>query len=171
MNLILFGFKRCGKTHFGKRLARRLYRSFVDTDHLIENLHAKETGKNISCREIVIESGSEHFRKLENEVIDSLSKYDNVVISLGGGAILNPQNQEKLAKIGKLIYLDVKKQTLKERMLSGQLASYLDPEDPDGSFEKMYAERKPLYDQVPAVRIVLEGKSEKEILDELEKEV
>lgn len=171
MNLILFGFKRCGKTHFGKRLARKLYRSFVDTDHLIEDLHEKASGKHISCREIALEKGDAYFRTLENEAIASLSKYDNVIISVGGGAILNPINQEILAKIGKLVYLDVKKEVLKQRMLSGLLASYLDPEDPEGSFETMYAARKPLYDQVPAIRIIMEGRSEAEILDQLEQEV
>ena len=40
MNIILFGFKSCGKTHFGKKLSFQLSRPFIDTDQMIEEEYA-----------------------------------------------------------------------------------------------------------------------------------
>ncbi len=38
MNLILYGFPCCGKSNSGVIAARRLERTFIDTDQIIEAL-------------------------------------------------------------------------------------------------------------------------------------
>ncbi|MBI3236336.1 MAG: hypothetical protein HYZ48_01300 [Chlamydiales bacterium] len=40
MNTILIGFKSCGKTYFGKKLAEHLSLPFIETDSLIEKEYA-----------------------------------------------------------------------------------------------------------------------------------
>jgi shikimate kinase len=159
MNIILFGFKRCGKTHFGKLLAKKLKRPFVDTDHLIEEAHGEK------CRQIALKIGDSAFRDLEKQAVASLEMQKESVISVGGGAILDPDNAKKLAKLGTLVYLQLDKETLKKRLLSGELPSYLDPKDPESSFEAMYQERKAIYEQIPALKIDIAGKNEQEIID------
>jgi shikimate kinase len=80
---------------------------------------------------------------------------------------LNPDNFAVLEKMGKLIYLDISKEVIKKRIFSAPTPSYLDPNNLDASFEKMYQARKALYDTFNAHKIVLDGKTDDQILDEI----
>ncbi len=164
MNLILFGYKRCGKTLFGKMVAKKLNLPFLDTDALVEDLYFKEYHEKLSSRQIVQKNSEPFFRQLEKKAIASLQGVKNSVIALGGGAILDPENQKILAKAGQLVYLVTSKETLKKRLLSGELPTFFDPKSPESSFEKMYTERKPIYEKIPAQHIVTDGKSDEEVV-------
>jgi shikimate kinase len=170
MHLILFGYKGCGKSYYGKRLAQQTGIPFIDTDHLIEQLYQKKMGKFLQCREIFKKHGSQLFRSLEIDVVENLN-HSTIpsIIAVGGGAILNPENTQVLLRIGKLVYLNLDKKTLKARMLSHPLPSYLDTEHPDESFEKMYTERKPLYEKIPAIELDLRNKTTSEVLEQLQR--
>lgn len=159
MRIILFGFKKCGKTHFGKLLAETLKFPFIDTDHLIEERHGK------TCRTLALELGESSFRALEKEIIFSLNAFQAAVISLGGGAVLDPENRDYLTKSGCLVSLHIDKAVLKKRHLTGELPSFLDPQDPEGSFEKMYSMRKPIYDAISAIQVDVTEKSDTEVLN------
>lgn len=168
MNLILFGFKRCGKTHFGKLLASQLNYHFIDTDHLIEDYYEKNFYQNLKCGEISHKIGLLTFRALERKVIRELKIGVNAIISLGGGAILDSNNVEILKKMGTLVYLELDEETLRERTLNAKhLPIYLDRSDPKRSFDKIYQERKPLYEQINALRLNIQGKNEQEVLEML----
>ena len=52
MNIVLFGFTGCGKTHFAKRLSDAVKRPFLDTDDLIVELYKEQTGQIFSIRVI-----------------------------------------------------------------------------------------------------------------------
>ena len=166
MNLILFGFKGCGKTYYGKRVAAKLHLPFIDTDDLIEQLYFKRYHSPLSCRQIALEKGGVFFRKLEKEVIHSLS-IEKAIIALGGGAVLDEDNVSYLKKLGKLVYLKIDKETLKKRMLSNELPSFLDPNDPEESFENMYHDRKKKYEDIGAAVIDLREKTEQAIIEAL----
>ena len=167
MNIILFGFKSCGKTYFGKQLSNHLSRPFIDTDRFIEEEYALLKHELISCREIYFKLGEEGFRALETQVLASLQNVQNAVIAVGGGMILHRTNLEILKKMGKLIYLMLDKETLKKRVLSSPLPAFLDPIDPEGSFDRMYEKRKTAYERVRAIHIDVGGKSDQTVLDEL----
>ena len=161
MNLILFGFKGCGKTYFGKRLAEETGAPFIDSDALIE----KELG--LSCREIYQLFGEKFFRIFERRIIASLGKTKDSIIAIGGGAILDIQNQTLLENIGQLVYLEISKDILKSRLLSQQLPSFFNKDDPEGSFENMYQQRKPLYEAIPAIKVSLHEKNDGQVLQTL----
>ncbi|MES2274133.1 MAG: shikimate kinase [Chlamydiota bacterium] len=146
MNLILFGFKGVGKTHFGKLLAHQIHRPFIDTDALIENLFAKKK----TPREIHQILGEKEFRALENEALQTLKGVQNSIIATGGGTFLNPESADFLQKIGALVYLKASVGTLRKRILQGELPSFLDKNDLEGSFLKMIHEREPIYRSLPA---------------------
>lgn len=167
MNLVLFGFKSCGKTTFGKLLSLRLSRPFIDTDLLIEEEYALLKNERASCREIYNKLGEEGFRALETNVLASLQNVQNCIIAVGGGMILHRSNVEILEKMGKLIYLSLNKETLKKRVLGSTLPAYLDPFDPEGSFDQMYEKRKTLYERVRAIKIDVSNKSDLNVLDEI----
>jgi shikimate kinase len=167
MNLILFGFKSCGKTTLGKLLAHQLNRPFLDTDRLLEQLYLHKTGISLRMRSIYKKIGEEAFRALESELLHQLEKEENTIIALGGGLILNPDNATLLAKLGQLVYLKLDRETLKKRMLKREPPAFLDPSDPEGSFDRMYNERKTIYEKIPAVSFDLENKTQAQSVQEI----
>lgn len=167
MNIILFGFKSCGKTTFGKLLSQRLSRPFIDTDAMIEEEYFLLKAEHRTCREIFLKIGEEGFRTLETQVLASLQNVQNSIISVGGGMILHRTNLELLEKMGRLIYLSLDKETLKKRILSATLPAYINPLDPEGSFDLIYEKRKLLYERVRADKIDLRNKTNEAVLEEL----
>jgi len=168
MNLILFGFKGCGKTHFGKLLAQKMHRRFIDTDELIAKLFAKKTGQHTAVREIYVQLGPQAFRALEKEALHSLKNEKNAVIALGGGAVLDQDNVELLQKIGCLVYLFASAETLQKRVLKENPPPFLDPDDPQASFLTVYQERRPLYESIPAAKIDCDALDEAGVLAALQ---
>lgn len=150
MNLLLFGFKASGKTHFGKLLSLKIHRPFIDTDDVMRELYNQETGKHRSCKQIHEELGEEGFRALEKRVLQMLQNLQNSIIALGGGAVLDPENVTLLQRVGALVFLKASPEKLKARILRGEIPSYLDPKDPEGSFYQMVREREPIYRSIPA---------------------
>ncbi|WP_420420602.1 shikimate kinase [Simkania sp.] len=154
MNILLFGIKGCGKTTFGKQIAKKLGRAFIDTDYLIEDLYQMHRGHRVPCREIFLEVGPAGFRALEYEVIQSLQDVQNSVIAVGGGAMVMIENVEALSKSSHMFYLVFEKEPLKKRVLSAdELPVFLDPNDPDSSFDRMYDERDEYYRKLGATEI------------------
>ena len=149
-------------------LSEKIGRAFLDTDVLLENLFESEQGKRLNCKEIFLHLGPKTFRALESEIILSLQDVQHSIISIGGGAILDPANAELLQKMGKLVYLVVPKEELKKRMLEGDVAAYLDESDPDASFERMYNARIELYEKIPALKINTEEQDDTAVLQQLE---
>jgi shikimate kinase len=170
VNFILFGFKKSGKTHFGRLLAQELSREFVDTDNLIEKMFVNEYCESLCARNISLKIGEDGFRILEKRVIHSL-KNENAIIAVGGGAVLDSENRNKLSSLGQLFYLKIDKETLKHRLLNAELPSFLDPKNLEISFEKMYAERKMIYEKIPAITIKTVGKNERDILEEIKSHI
>ncbi len=150
MNLILFGYKAAGKTHFGKKLAAEIHRPFIDTDDLILELYKKETKHQGTLRHIHEQLGEKPFRDLETRALLLLKGIDHSIIALGGGAPLRAENVAYLQKMGALVYLKTSVEKLKKKMLSGELPSFLDPKNPEKSFHDMIQERDPIYRSIPA---------------------
>jgi len=93
-----------------KDVARRLNWDFLDTDDEI----VKQTGKPIA--EIFRQDGEARFRELERETIRKACQQRHMVISIGGGAIVDPQNYELLARTGLIVCLEAKPETIYERL-------------------------------------------------------
>ena len=110
MNLVLIGYRGSGKSTVGRRLAIRLKMKFVDTDNLIEER------QGIPIADIVKSRGWGHFRKLENNVIEEISKRDHLIIAPGGGAVLDTDNVKALRGNGTIIWLKADRETLLKRM-------------------------------------------------------
>ncbi len=88
-----------GRSTCGKILAQKLGMEFVDLDSLIE------ADFSISAFDIIEKFGIEYFRKIENQKMAAISQRTNVVVSLGGGTLIAPQNVKQVLKNGVLIYL------------------------------------------------------------------
>lgn len=87
----LIGFMGTGKTTIGKHVAKLLKRPFFDLDRLIE----EDEGKTIP--EIFTQYGEGYFRKKETELLRSLLEHNApIVLSTGGGVVLNEENRKML---------------------------------------------------------------------------
>jgi 3-dehydroquinate synthase len=143
-NIILIGFSFTGKTRVGREVARRLDWDFVDSDDDIVALAGK------SIPEIFAQDGEERFRKLERQILEELCLRENLVISTGGGAIVDPKNRELLAQNGVVISLEAKPQTIYRRLLAAQKANsvvrpLLAGDDPLSRIESLKLFRQPFY--------------------------
>lgn len=164
MNLILIGFKNCGKTTFAKAVSKRLNRAFLDVDELIQEQFFLLSGLFLPIYEIYAELGEGEFRKREKQVIVSISPEKPIILAAGGGSILDQDNVATFKKLGKLVYLDVDFEVLQERILTLKVPSFLDKKDPLASFKRMYDEREAIYRGSADVSIALKGKKEEEII-------
>lgn len=168
MNIILFGFKGCGKSFFGKKLSQELALPFYDLDLLILDLYTEKTGKILSLKHIYREEGEKAFRALEQEALFRLTNVRRSVIALGGGAILDPKNVSFLYDLGELVYLKASPALLRKRLLSQEeLPAFLDESDPEGSLELLLQIRLPLYEKIRAHLLDTDRLDEKEIVSRL----
>ncbi len=99
-NIVLIGFMGTGKTTIGMRLAEKLKRTFVDMDREIESL----TG--LSIADIFRMYGEIRFRSEETLMAHKMGRRSDLVISTGGGTVLQEENISALKENGVLICLD-----------------------------------------------------------------
>ncbi len=99
-NIVLIGLSGCGKSSFGKRLAKRLRMPLLDTDAMI----VERQGRSIA--DIFAAEGEPFFRDLETQCAKEAAACEGVVISTGGGMILRRENMEMLQKNGMIFFID-----------------------------------------------------------------
>lgn len=148
-----------GKTTAARSAADALGTEAIDVDAVIE----KRAGKPIT--RIFDEHGEAAFRALEEEVtLELLNGSWARVLSLGGGAIGSAAVREALS--GQLvIWLDVDPETAWRRAQA--TARPLARSRPD--FERLYAERRPLYSELADVTVPSErSQAMAQVLEALE---
>jgi len=141
-NIFFVGLMGAGKTTIGKLLAKKLKKTFYDTDHEIE----KKLGVKVS---VIFElEGEEGFRKRETQMINELTSKKDIILATGGGAVLSEENRRLLKERGKVIYLNAKPQQLAKRMAFDKDRPLLQQGNMLDTLNNLYKERHPLYLQV-----------------------
>ena len=155
MNIILIGFMGAGKTTIGRRLAKILDFSFIDTDNEIED------DQGCSIDEIFKYGGEDCFRDIETRLLKNFKNVDNTVIATGGGIILREQNREILLGLGKIVYLKVPQEVLLQRLNNDRSRPLFRGKNPEIVLSKMFEERSLLYEQAECI-IEVDKKAPKE---------
>lgn len=163
MRVYLTGFMASGKSTVGPRVASRLGLPFLDLDRLI----AGHDGRSIP--EIFDEDGEDAFRRLEAEALQKTADTDELVVALGGGALVDVDNRVFAKEHGWVVYLEVDVETVLERvgeeaerrpLLQDDEGVPLSSEEMEARIEKMMTEREPSYaaahDTVDATQTVPE---------------
>lgn len=163
-NIILCGLQKSGKTTVGKLLAAKLNRPFSDTDNLIEQAYAEQTGLSLSCREIYIKEGQAAFRALEKQQIALLVSVKQRVIALGGGSLIDGDSASLLQTMGPLVYLKTPSQIIWNRIQTVNFPAHLAAADPEKSFKEMVDKRLPLYETYATHVIDTSGRTVDELL-------
>jgi len=139
--LVLVGPMGAGKTRVGKRVARLLDVGFTDTDKAIVAQHG-------SISDLFAEHGELHFRDLERAAVVEALATDGVV-SLGGGAVLNPATLADLEE-QRVVFL-----TVTARAVEGRLGDGKRPLIRDGvsDWQRIFDERRALYERVSDLEV------------------
>ncbi|MCR4400702.1 MAG: shikimate kinase [Syntrophomonadaceae bacterium] len=139
-NIVLIGFMGSGKSAVGRRLARRLHMEYLDTDSEIEAL------VGMSVQEIFRRYGEKRFRSEEKALAARLAGRKGLVISSGGGMVLEPENVANLRRNGVLVLLsatpaEVFRRLQRSRTQRPLLGRSFTKED----IARLMAEREPYY--------------------------
>jgi shikimate kinase len=110
MRIYLTGFMASGKSTVGPKVAARLGCTFLDLDRLI----AVHEGRSIPT--IFAEDGEERFRELETQALHQTVEQDNLVVALGGGALVDDENRAFAKENGRVVYLEVDAETVVARV-------------------------------------------------------
>ena len=149
-NIFLVGLMGAGKTTIGKLLAKRLKKTFIDTDHEIEH----RTGVRIP---LIFElEGEVGFRERETALIRELTQRQDIVLATGGGAILRKENRDALVQNGTVVYLNAKIEDLWQRTQHDKNRPLLQTQDPKAKLTELFIQRDPLYREI-ADMIVTSG--------------
>jgi shikimate kinase len=160
MNIVLIGYRCSGKTAVGRVLADELGMGFADTDLLIE----EDAGEPIDA--LISTTSWDHFRNLERDLIEKISKKDNQVIATGGGVVVSQENVKVLKRDGWVVWLDAEPNVLKERMekeqQSGNIRPSLTGADPLAEIEEVMNVRRPMYQEAGDFMVDTTRRSEPE---------
>ncbi len=142
-NLVLIGYRGCGKTSVGRLIAAQLQRPFVDTDERIEATAQRP------IRDIFATDGEPAFRTLETNVLRQVCAAANQVISVGGGAVLAPENRTILKSAGLCIWLTAPADELYARISADPRSTHTRPALTAhaglAEVEHLLGQRAPLY--------------------------
>lgn len=159
-NIVLTGFMGTGKTYTGRVLAVRLGTRFIDTDSLIEN------DAGIPIREMFEKFGEPHFREIERDIIRKVSDQNGVVIAVGGGALINPENLNDLKRCGIVVNLTASPDVILSRVERNPDRPLLQVDDKIGKIKELLAVRAPFYDKAD-IAINTDGKKPEQVAEEI----
>ena len=142
-NIVLVGFMGTGKTATGRLVALRLERSLVDMDTVLE----ERIGRAIT--DIFARNGETHFRRLERNLVRELSERQNLVVTAGGGVVLNPDNIRDFSRTGVVICLKASPAALLQRVRAETHRPLIQGGDKEGKILELLDSRRPLYDALP----------------------
>lgn len=160
--IYLIGFMGAGKTTIGKALGEKLGRRVVDTDEEI----VRTMGMTIN--DIFAQHGEGYFRKLESETLEKVSENaaTNLVITTGGGIILQEKNRQWMREKGVVIFLYCHPNEIFRRLKDDTTRPLL-KDNNQSSLEKLYKERLPIYENVAHYTVDTTSKAIVEIIDEI----
>ena len=139
-NIVLIGMPSCGKSTIGKMLAERLNKKYIDTDSEIE----KQINDKIS--NYIINNGEAKFREIEKQVVREVSSLQGVIISTGGGVVLDNDNVVNLKYNGRLFFINRSIEKLKATS-SRPLTATIE------QLKQKYDERLPIYKKACDIEI------------------
>lgn len=99
-NITVIALLKKIKKEFAKMLADKLDMCYVDTDDIMDY-------ENSSMQEVLNTLGTKYYEKVETKTIESVSSYENSVITTGTGSIFATNNLNKIKETSLILYLQV----------------------------------------------------------------
>jgi shikimate kinase len=143
---VLVGLPGSGKSTIGRRLAKALDVTMLDTDVAIET----RTGRRIA--DIFATDGEKEFRRIEEDVVRAALAEHDGVLSLGGGAVTSPGVRAALAG-HTVVFLEISAAEGVRRTGGNTVRPLLAGPDRAEKFRALMSQRVPLYRQVATIRV------------------
>lgn len=162
-NLVLIGFSGTGKSTVARGLARRLGRPLVDVDAEI----VRYFGKSIAA--VFASDGEARFREVERQIVERVLTGRRQVVSLGGGATVDPVSRALVREGNVVIRLDASPETILGRLRGGTGAEerpMLRNENPLLRITALLDARKDAY-AIADVTVNTDGKTPRVVVDEI----
>jgi len=157
--VVLVGPPGSGKTTVGRALASLLGVELRDTDQAIEVQQER------SISDIFLDEGEPRFRELERaEVASSLVSHAGV-LSVGGGAVMDPSTASALAR-HPVVFLDVGIADAARRVGFNHSRPLL-AVNPRAQWIRLMAMRRPTYERVATFTVLTTGRSPQAIAAEV----
>jgi shikimate kinase len=164
--VVLVGGMGTGKTVVGAALARRIGWRHLDLDALVE----RSAGRRIA--EIFESEGEPAFRHLEADATRSVASARRVVVSTGGGWVMNAESVALLRPSALFVWLRASAETVLGRFAGKDLARrpLLAAGDPESTLRRLAREREPMYRTADIV-VDVDGRAVHDIVEEILTEV
>lgn len=141
--IILTGFMGSGKTTIGSTLAEGLGCPFYDTDLMIEEREGMSISRLFEAK------GEAYFRERETALLAELRGSGGMaVVATGGGLPMREENRTPLRELGLVVFLQVKPETVVERLAGDHTRPLLAGPDPEGQVRALLERRTPVYEAV-----------------------
>lgn len=157
--LVLVGPMGAGKSVVGARVAQRLGWRFVDVDAQVE----RRCG--LSIAEIFATQGEDAFRREECAALRDALDASEVVVSTGGGAVLDAGNRTVMRDAGLVVHLHADVDEQLDRLRHDTARPLLVGDDRDARLHALADVRGPLYAEVAHLRIDTGALSLDEVAD------
>lgn len=156
-NIILVGMMGSGKTTVGRLLAKKLGKTFIDSDEEI----LKRTG--VTIQHIFDVEGEAGFRQREASMVHELLQHNEIVLATGGGAVLDADSRRLMRENGTVVYLKSSVHDLWQRTRHDRSRPLLKTADPRAKLHELFEQRNPLYTEVADI-IIHTGKQNVQVL-------
>ena len=156
--VLLIGMMATGKSTVGTAIAKRTGWTYVDNDELV----VARTG--LTARALLARDGEPALRAAESAVLgDALALPRPVVAGVPGGVVLDPDDRARLREgDGHVVWLRARLETLVERVGSAADRPWLG-DDTAAALARLSAERAPLYAEVAAQVVDVDGRTPDEL--------
>ena len=140
--IAIVGLMGAGKTTVGTRLAQILKYYFIDSDQEIED------SEHRSIADIFAQNGEKYFREVEAKTIQEIvSRDEEIVLSLGGGAFINQETRKILKQKTLIIWLHASIEETLKRINSKSNRPLLNQKNKRQVLEELAKIRYPIYSE------------------------
>ena len=157
-NIVLIGMPASGKSTIGVLLAKRLLRTFIDTDVIIQAAEGK------GLQQIIDTQGLRDFCRIEEKHILEIEA-QNAVIATGGSAVYSDKAMKKLAANSTVIHLYLPLDCIKERLTN--LVTRGVVMEKNQTLDTLFETRTPLYQKYADITVDCSGLGHEQTVDKI----
>jgi len=164
-NIFLTGYRATGKTSVAQLVAEQLGLEAIDADVFLES------EARMTIAEIFEAEGEQGFRERESSVVHQLAQRDELVVALGGGAIVREENRRAIQGRGVTVWLTASPEIIFDRMstdpLTGKRRPNLTATGGLQEIQQLLEQRNPLYQEVADFSVDTEQMTPAEVAGEI----
>lgn len=162
-NVVLIGFMGSGKSTVAGLLSKKLEKDLVETDTMVVARSGRDSVKDIFAMD-----GEIRFRELELRSAHDLSNRNGIVISTGGGMVINKLCMDYLKQNGVVVYLETQFDVIEKRLKGDDTRPLFSDVD---KARKLFQFRTHLYEEYADIRVKTDRRTVAEITNIILKKI